>query len=84
MVIQNNLSPEKHIDKKFGNTFNNNKLEAFMMLRNIWMAFHFLDKDMMRNILTSRIRVKPKILSLSEDHQLPHLLYEISRLNIRT
>ena len=37
VIIQDNLSPEKHIDKIFGDTF--------IMLRNIWMAFHFLDKD---------------------------------------
>ena len=35
VVIQDNLSPEKHIKKIFGATF--------MMLRNIRMAFHFLD-----------------------------------------
>ena len=40
VVIQDKLSPEKHIDQIFGDTF--------MMLRNIWIAFHFLDKDMMR------------------------------------
>ena len=37
VVIQDNLSPEKHIDRIFGDTF--------MMLRNIWMEFHFQDKD---------------------------------------
>ena len=50
MVIQDNLSPEKHIDRIFGDTF--------MMLRNIWMAFHFLDKDMMRKFLISMITPK--------------------------
>ena len=50
VVIQDNLSPEKHINKIFVNTFK--------MLRNKRMAFHFLDKDMVRKILTSMIRPK--------------------------
>ena len=49
VVIQDNLSPEKHINRIFGDTF--------MMLRNIWMAFHFLDKYM-RKIITTMIRPK--------------------------
>ena len=40
VVIQDNLSPEKHLDKIFGDTC--------MMLKNIRIAFHFLNKDMMR------------------------------------
>ena len=35
-----NLSPKKHIDKIFGDTFR--------MLRNIQIVFHFLDKYMIR------------------------------------
>ena len=50
VVIQDNLSPEKHIDRIFGNTF--------MMLRNIQTAFHFQNKDMMRKIITSMIKSK--------------------------
>ena len=46
MIIQDNLSPEKQIDR-FGGTL--------MMLRN---AFHFLDKDMMRKIIIAVIRPK--------------------------
>ena len=37
IVIQDNLSPEKHIDRISDDTYR--------MLRNIRMAFHFLDKD---------------------------------------
>ena len=48
VVIQSNLSPEKNIDKIFSDTFR--------MLRNIWIAFHFLDKDMMRKIITTMIK----------------------------
>ena len=50
VVIQDNLSPEKQINRMFGDTF--------MMLRNIRMAFHFLDKDMMGKIITIMIRPK--------------------------
>ena len=50
VLIQDNLSPEKHINRIFGDTFR--------MLRNIRMAFHFLDKDMMRTIITTMIRPK--------------------------
>ena len=42
VVIQDNLSPEKHIGKIFG--------DAFMM------AFHFLDKYLMRKVMRTMIR----------------------------
>ena len=44
VVIQDNLSAEKHINRIFG--------DIFMMLRNIRMAYHFLDKDMRKIIIT--------------------------------
>ena len=50
MVIQDCLSPEKHIDEIFSDTL--------WMLRNMRMAFHFLDKDVMRKILTTMITPK--------------------------
>ena len=40
LIIQDNLFPEKQIAKIFG--------ETFIMLRNIRIAFHFLDKDMIK------------------------------------
>ena len=49
VVIQDNLSLEKHINRIFGDTF--------MMLSNIRMAFHFLNKDM-RTFITTMIRPK--------------------------
>ena len=51
VVIQDNLSPEKHINGIFGDTLR--------------MAFHFLDKDMMRKIITTMIRPK---LEYAEKH----------------
>ena len=50
VVIQDNLSPEKHIYRIFGDTFR--------MLRNIWRVFHFLDENMVRKILSAMIRPK--------------------------
>ena len=50
VVIQDNLSPKKHISRIFGDTFK--------MLRNIRMAFYFIDKDMIRKIITSMIITK--------------------------
>ena len=40
VVIQNNLSPERHIEKILG--------DILMMLRIKWMTFHFLDNGMIR------------------------------------
>ena len=50
VMIQDNLSLEKHINRIFG--------DIFRMLTNIRMAFHFLDKDRMRKIITMMIRPK--------------------------
>ena len=48
MVIQDNLSSEKHIDELFDDTFR--------MLRNIQMTSHFLNNDMMRKMIVTMIR----------------------------
>ena len=69
MVIQDNMSPEKHQDQFFGDTF--------MMLRNIQMAFHFLDKDMMRKNITSMIR---PILEFVEVIWSPHKKKHVLKL----
>ena len=42
VVIQDNLLPEKHIDKIF--------VYTFIMLKNIRMTFHFLEEDMVRKL----------------------------------
>ncbi len=49
VVVQDDLSPEKHISTIFGN--------AYGVLRNIRMTFHFMDKDM-KKILATMIRPK--------------------------
>ena len=48
VIIQNNLSPEKHINKLFGKTYS--------MLQSIGLSFHYLDEEMMKKILTTLIR----------------------------
>ena len=40
MVIQDTLSPEWHINQLFGSTYR--------MLINIWVAFHCMDKNIMK------------------------------------
>ena len=44
VVIQDKLSPEKHINRIFGDTFRK--------LKYIWMAFNFLGKEIIRKIIT--------------------------------
>ena len=48
MVIQDTLNPEQHINKLFGPTYR--------MLANIRVAFQYMDRDMIKKILTSMIR----------------------------
>ena len=47
LVIQDTLSPERHINQLFGSTYR--------MLTNIRVAFHYMDKDVMKKILTSMV-----------------------------
>ena len=48
VVIQGTWSPEWHINQIFGSTYRT--------ITNIRVAFHYMDKDMMKKILTSMIR----------------------------
>lgn len=48
VTISNNLSPEKHINKIVGETYN--------LLRNIRVAFTYMDEDMVRKFIVSMIR----------------------------
>ena len=52
VVIQSNISPEKYIDRIFGDTCR--------MLRNIRMTFHLPDKNNMTKIIT--IKFRPEII----------------------
>ena len=66
MVTQDNLSSEKHIDRIIGSTFR--------MLRNIRMAFHFLDEDM-NKIITTMIRLKLEYTEVIWSlHKMKHVL----------
>ena len=56
VVIQDTLSPERHINQLFGSTYR--------MLTNIRVAFHYMDKDMMKKILTNMVRPKLEYASV--------------------
>jgi len=48
VIMQNDGQPEGHINRIFGETYN--------LIRNIGLAFHYMDKDMMRKLITALIR----------------------------
>ena len=50
VIIQDTLTPERHISEIFGSTYR--------MLMNIRVAFHYMDKAMMKKIITTMIRPK--------------------------
>ena len=50
IIVSDNLSPEKHINKIVGETYN--------LLRNIRVAFTYMDEDMVRKLIVSMIRPK--------------------------
>ena len=53
VVVQDTLIPEWHISQLFGSTY---------ILTNIRVAFHYMDKDMMRKILTSMICLSVSVI----------------------
>ncbi len=61
VMLQDNLLPDKHINKIFGDTYK--------MLRTLRVAFHFLDKDMMKKIIATLTRQK---LEYAETVWSPH------------
>ena len=69
VTIQDNLKPEKHIGKIFGDTYR--------MLRNIRVAFHYMDKEMMKKILTTMIRPKLEYAAVIWS---PHMKKDINKL----
>ena len=50
VIIQDTLSPERHINNIFNNTYR--------LLTNIRVAFNYMDKSMMKKIITSIVRPK--------------------------
>jgi len=69
VTIQDTLSPEKHIDRIFGNTYS--------MLVNIKVAFTYMDGDMMRKIISTLIRPK---LEYAGNVWSPHMKKHIKKL----
>ena len=50
VTILDNNQPESHVNKIFGETYN--------LIRNIRLAFHYMDKEMMKKLITTMIRPK--------------------------
>ncbi len=50
VTMQDTLSPEKHINKLFG--------ETCRMIQNIRVSFHYMDKETMKKIITTLTRPK--------------------------
>jgi len=48
VIIQDNLSPDKHINKIVR--------ETYSLLKNIRVAFHYLDEEMVKKLIVSMIR----------------------------
>ena len=69
VTIQSDLSPEKHINRIFGKTYS--------MLQSIGLAFHYLDENMIRRIITTLIRPQLEYASVIWS---PHLKKHIKKL----
>ena len=70
--IQDNLSPERHINKLFG--------ESYKMLQNIGMAFHYMNKDMMKKIIVTLIRPKLEYASVVWSPHRKKDIYKLERI----
>ena len=69
MIIQDTLSPERHINGIFGSTYG--------LLTNIRVAFHYLDTSMMKKIITTMIRPKLEYAAVVWS---PHMKKDIRKL----
>ena len=56
MVILDALSPERHISQLFGSTYK--------ILTKVREAFHYMNKDMVRKVLTNMIHVRLKYAAM--------------------
>ena len=69
VVIQDTLTPEQHISEIFGKTYR--------MLTNVKVAFHYMDKDMMKKIIVTMIRPRLEYAAVVWS---PHLKKDITKL----
>ena len=69
VTISNKLSFEKHISKITGETYN--------LLRNIKLAFSYIDEDMIKKLITSMIRPRLEYAALLWS---PHLKKDVRKL----
>ncbi|XP_050692945.1 uncharacterized protein LOC126983856 [Eriocheir sinensis] len=69
VIMQDYVQPGSHINWIFGDTYN--------MVRNIGIAFHYMDKEMMKKLITAMIRPK---LEYMETLWSPHMKKHIVKL----
>ena len=69
VTFQDTLSPEKHINRIFG--------QAYGTLQNIRVAFQYMDKGMMKKIITTMIRPKLEYAAVTWS---PHCKKHVSKL----
>ena len=69
VIIQDDLSPEKHINKITG--------ETFRLITNIKVAFNYLDEEMLRKLIVSKIRPRLEYAAVVWS---PHLKKHIVKL----
>ena len=69
VIVQDSLSPERHINRIFG--------AAYGLLSNIRVAFQYMDADMMRKILTCMVRPKLEYAAVVWS---PHLKKDVKKL----
>ena len=69
VIIQDTMTPERHIGGIFGATYR--------MLTNIRLAFNYLDKDIMKKIITNMIRPKLEYAAVVWS---PHKMKDIRKL----
>ena len=69
VIIQDTLSPERHISGIFGSTYR--------MLSNIRIAFGYMDKDMMRKILTTMVHPRLEYAAVVWS---PHMKKDVKKL----
>ena len=69
VVVQDTLSPERHINGIFGS--------AYRVLTDIRVAFHYMDKSMMRKIVTTMIRPRLEYAAVVWS---PHMKKHIRKL----
>ena len=69
VIVQDNLSPEKHINKIIGS--------AYRLLTNMRVAFNYMDEEMLRELIVSMIRPRMEYAAVVWS---PHLKKHINKI----